>query len=179
MPKPKPDNITRHEFVLGRAERELLRDVQMSYSFSRIISPFTNLSAPGAILLGSSALLLIDYILDSIGLDPDWREIIADMTPEQVSDWFETQNLVLRGIGAIIGGLLFSYPGAIIGGAVGSGIAEAGEAAFEAADDAGVLPNWASPTGDETQEQKAASAFWLGLLQMRATLGIVAATTTD
>lgn len=179
MPKPKPDEVIRHEIVLGRAERELVRDLQMSYTFNRVITPFTDISAGGAVLLGSSLVLLIDYILDSIGLDPNWREIIADMTPEQVNDWFESQNLVLGGIGAIIGGLLGGYPGAVIGGAVGSGVAEAGEAAFEAADEAGALPDWASPTGSQTQEQAAASSFWLGLLQMRAILGIAAQNTTD
>ena len=171
MPKPKPDEVIRHEIVLGRAERELVRDLQMSYTFNRVITPFTDISAGGAVLLGGSLVLLIDYILDSIGLDPDWREIVAEMTPEQVSDWFESQNLVLGGIGAIIGGLLFSGPGAIVGGVVGSGVAEVGEAAFEAADEAGALPNWASPSGDVTQEQKATISFFTYLMTLRNQLG--------
>lgn len=131
MPKPKPDEVIRHEIVLGRAERELVRDLQMSYTFNRVITPFTDISSGGAVLLGGSLVLLIDYILDSIGLDPDWREIIKDMTPEQVSDWFESQNLVLGGIGAIIGTVFFGWPGAIVGGVAGSAAAEAGEAALE------------------------------------------------
>ena len=105
MPKPKPDEVIRHEIVLGRAEREIVRDLQLSYTFNRISSPFTNLSPSGALLLSGSGLLLLDYVLDNIGLDPDWKQIIVDMTPDGIKDWFETQNLVLGGIGAILGGL--------------------------------------------------------------------------
>ena len=169
MPKPKPDEVIRHEIVLGRAERELVRDLQMSYTFNRVITPFTDISTGGAVLLGGSLVLLIDYILDSIGLDPDWREIIAEMTPEQVSDWFETQNLVLGGIGAIIGGLLTggNIFGIAAGGAAGSAVAEG----FEAADEAGVLPDWASPSGDSTQEQRATISFFTYLMTLRNQLG--------
>jgi len=170
MPKPKPDEVIRHEIVLGRAEREIVRDLQLSYTFNRIATPFTDISAGGSILLASLGLLSLDYILDNIGLDPDWKKIIADMTPEQVKDWFETQNLVLGGIGAILGGLLGGPVGAALGGVAGGVVAEGGEAAFEAADEAGALPNWASPTGDPIARD-AARKFWLGLLQLRSTIG--------
>jgi len=182
MPKPKPDEVIRHEIVLGRAEREIVRDLQLSYTFNRISSPFTNLSPSGALLLTGSGLLLLDYVLDNIGLDPDWKELIVDMTPDGIKDWFETQNLVLGGIGAIIGGILgggvFSIPGAIIGGAVGSGVAEVGEAGLEAAQEADALPAWADPA-QSTPEEEYAKKLWLGLLQFRATVGIVAAQAVD
>ena len=61
--------------------------------------------------------------VDHVGMDPNWREIVEDMTPEQVNDWLETQNLVLGGIGAIIGLILGGPVGAGIGGVVGGGVA--------------------------------------------------------
>ena len=123
MPKPKPDNVVRHEIVLGRAEREIIRDAQVAYSINRITSPFTGMSTAGFALTGATLLFLIDYVLDHVGMDPNWREIVEDMTPDQVNDWLETQNLVLGGIGAIFG--------IAAGAAAGSGVAEVGEAIIE------------------------------------------------
>ena len=171
MPKPKPNNIVRHEIVLGRAEREIVRDLQTAYSINRITTPITNMSASGFLVAGGAALLLVDYILDNMGLDPNWREIIADMTPEQVHDWLESQNLIFGGIGAIIGGILTGgNPFGVAAGAVaGSATAEGLEAADEAV--ASVfpeewlpyLPPWAQPGSGgsitpEQEEQQQASA---------------------
>lgn len=135
MPKPKPNEVIRHEIVLGRAERQIIRDLQMSYTFNRVATPLTQLSPAGAVALSALGLLAVDYVLDSLGLDPNWREIIADMTPEQIKDWFETQNLVLGGIGAILGGIVggaiipvVGAPiGAAVGGVAGGVVAEVGE----------------------------------------------------
>jgi len=172
MPKPKPDEVIRHEIVLGRAEREIVRDLQLSYTFNRLSSPFTNLSPAGALFLSGSGLLLLDYVLDNIGLDPDWKAIIADMTPEGVKDWFETQNLVLGGIGAIIGALFGGPIGAAVGGVAGGVVAEGAEHIAETG------PAWMTPESD-TPEEKYADKLWLGLLQFRTTLGIVAAQAVD
>ena len=175
MPKPKPDNIVRHEIVLGRAEREIVRDLQLSYTFNRAVSPFTNLSAGGALFLSASGLLLLDYILDNIGLDPDWKAIIADMTPEGIADWFEAQNLVLGGIGAILGGIigaaLIPVVGAPIGAAVGG---VAGGVAAETAEDIAAAAQ-AQVERSNQEREEFTNRFYLGLLQLRATAGIVAA----
>jgi MFS family permease len=172
MPKPKPDEVIRHEIVLGRAEREIVRDLQLSYTANRLLSPFTNLSASGALFLTGSGLLLLDYLLDNIGLDPDWKAIIADMTPEGVKDWFETQNLVLGGIGAIIGALLGGPLGAAVGGVAGGVVAEVGEDIAGAGVDH--VTGQVERSNQEREEFQ--NRLWLGLLQFRATLGIVAAT---
>jgi len=173
MPKPKPDEVIRHEIVLGRAERQIVRDLQLSYTFNRVATPLTQLSPSGALALSALGLLTIDYILDSIGLDPDWKAIIADMTPEQIKDWFESQNLVGGGIGAILGaiiGLPFGGVGAIIGAAAGG---VAGGAVVEGAEWAGETgPAWMTPESD-TPEEKLADDIWLALLQLRAAAGIV------
>lgn len=36
MPKPKPDQVIRHEIVLGRSERELIRDAQTLYAIKNV-----------------------------------------------------------------------------------------------------------------------------------------------
>lgn len=162
MPKPKPNEIIRHEIVLGRAEREIVRDLKTAYFVNRITSPITNMSPSGFVVAGGASLLIIDYIMDNLGLDPNWREIVEDMTPEQVHDWLESQNLIFSGIGAIIGGLLTGgNPFGVAAGAVaGSATAEGLEAADEAV--ASVfpeewlpyLPPWAQPqSGGATPEQ--------------------------
>jgi hypothetical protein len=176
MPKPKPNEVIRHEIVLGRAERQIIRDLQMSYTFNRVATPLTQLSPAGAVALSALGLLAVDYVLDSLGLDPNWREIIADMTPEQIKDWFETQNLVLGGIGAILGGIVggaiipvVGAPiGAAVGGVAGGVVAEVGE------DIAGAAEAQIERSTEERKEFT--SRFWLGLLQLRAAAGIVAAT---
>ena len=175
MPKPKPDEVIRHEVVLGRAEREILRDLQLSYTTNRLLSPFTNLSPSGALLLGGTGLFFLDYILDNIGLDPDWREIIAEMTPEGVKDWFETQNLVLGGIGAIIGGLLTRSPsGARAGFLAGLGLAELAEDEGDPLymDDSDTVLGLVDPDLEKSRE------IWFALLQMRQVVfaGVAVAT---
>ena len=140
MPKPKPTSIVRHELVLGTAERQIMRDIQTAYSINRIASPLTNMSASGFVVAGGAAIVIVDYILDHLGLDPDWRAITEDMTPEGVKDWLETQNLVLGGIGAILGLLLGGgFIGAAVGGVAGGAVAEGAEAAWP------YLPDWAQP----------------------------------
>ena len=43
MPKPKPDQVIRHEFVLGRSEREMLREATTAYQVNRIATPMVSL----------------------------------------------------------------------------------------------------------------------------------------
>lgn len=150
MPKPKPTSIVRHEIILGSAERQIARDIQTAYSINRIASPLTNMSASGFVVAGGAAIVVIDYILDNLGLDPNWREIIQDLAPDQVSDWLETQNLVLGGIGAILGLLLGGgIVGAAVGGVVGGAVAEGAEAAWP------YLPAWAQPGGGHVEPEMA------------------------
>jgi len=134
MPKPKPDNIVRHEIVLGRSERELLDTATTAYTANRIMSPLTELLSSNAGLLLVSGVLLA-YL--ERYLPEDWKE----MSDDQLSDWFETSNIALGtagfGLGSIVG-LLFGGPvGAAIGGGVG---AVGGSVAAEVGEEA-----WASP----------------------------------
>jgi hypothetical protein len=113
MPKPKPDNIVRHELVLGRAERELLDTATTAYTANRVLSPFATLlsSTAGLLLLSGLALSYLERYLPE-----NW----ADRTEEQMFDWFETENLVVGGIGATAGGLFGALFGGLPGAAVGT-----------------------------------------------------------
>ena len=131
MPKPKPDNIVRHEIVLGRSERDLLDTATTAYTANRIISPLTELLSSNAGLLLVSGVLLA-YL--ERYLPEDWKE----MDDNQLSDWFDTSNIVLGtagfGLGGIVG-LIFGGPlgaaaGATVGAVGGTAGAEVGEAAW-------------------------------------------------
>ena len=115
MPKPKPDQIVRHEIVLGRADRELLDTAVTAYTANRVLTPVTDMlsSTPGLLLLAGIALSYGEKYLPE-----NW----SDMNDTQLADWFETENIVLGTIGAGAGGLL----GAILGGPFGAGIGAVG-----------------------------------------------------
>ena len=53
MPKPKPDQVIRHEIVLGRSERELISDGLLAYQVNKISTPLV------ALLSDVSAMSLI------------------------------------------------------------------------------------------------------------------------
>ena len=113
MPKPKPDNIVRHEIVLGRSERELLDTATTAYTANRILSPLTE------VLSSNAGLLLVSTVLLGY-LERYLPENWSDMDDNQLADWFETSNVVLGsagfGIGALLGGLVGGFPGAAVGG---------------------------------------------------------------
>ena len=115
MPKPKPDQIVRHEIVLGRADRELLDTAVTAYTANRVLTPITDMlsSTPGLLLLAGIALSYGEKYLPE-----NW----SDMDDTQLADWFETENIVLGGIGAGAGSLL----GAILGGPFGAGLGAVG-----------------------------------------------------
>ena len=85
MPKIPPNNIIRHEIVLGRAERELVRNTLESVQFKNYSTPIVAGLSDVTFTLTVSALLGlgIGAILDRSGIDPDWRNIIKDMTPDR------------------------------------------------------------------------------------------------
>ena len=70
MPKVKPDNVVRHEIVLGRADRELLEGAIAAYQINRISTPLVALLSDASALLALAAILeatgIIDFIPDEI-----------------------------------------------------------------------------------------------------------------
>ena len=61
MPKPKPDQIVRHELVMGRADRELIGGAVAAYQINQVTEPIVE------ILKDASALLAIAGLLEALG----------------------------------------------------------------------------------------------------------------
>jgi len=115
MPKPKPDEVIRHELVLGRSERDLLETATTAFTVNRVLAPFATLlsSTAGVLLIAGLALAYLERFLPE-----GWPE----MTETQIFDWFETENLVVGGVFAGLGGLfgsIFGLPGAAAGATAG------------------------------------------------------------
>ena len=68
MPKPKPDNVVRHEIVFGRSERDLLEGALIAYQVNRISTPLV------ALLSDVSAMTLIFSALAGI---LGWKYVAA------------------------------------------------------------------------------------------------------
>ena len=136
MPRLPVDGkkVVEHRITLGTKERELLDTATFSYSANRWLTPILNaLGDPVFLLLLVGAVgLAIDRLLPGI----DWRTITQDMTPDQVNDWLETQNIVGGAIGGIIGGILglgvgAPWFGAAAGTIAGNLVVEGGEWVIE------------------------------------------------
>lgn len=134
MPRLPVDGkkVIEYRVTLGAKERELFQDAQWSYTFGKVGNTISGIMSNPVLLLGLAA--YIAYKLDEL-LDPDWRTIVADMTPDQIKDWLETQNLVGATIGGIFGLFLGGPFGAVFGSILGSAAVEVGEAGVEAAGD--------------------------------------------
>ena len=130
MPKPKPDQVIRHEICLGAPERRYLDDAKTAYVFNRALSPLTNMSPSGYLALGAIVLILINKALSEMGIDPD--NIPIGQTPQQLQDWLEPQNLIVGGTLALLvalsGGSLLAVGGAGILGGVAVETAEEADA---------------------------------------------------
>jgi len=127
MPKPKPDEVIRHEIVFGSTERQIAKDLRTALVVNKVITPFTSLlsSTTGLLLVTGLGLAYLEQYLP-----PDWYH----RTDEQLRDWFETENLAAAGVGSILGGLIgamFGAPvlGALFGGVTGSATQEVAEEA--------------------------------------------------
>ena len=131
MPRSPVDGkkVIEYRVTLGGKERQLLDEVTTAYQVKNIGGTIGNILGNPAII-GLISIGLIAWVNSK--LDPDWEEIIADMTPDQLKDWLETQNLVGGGIGSLIGLLFGGLPGALVGGVVGGVAVEGGEAALDA-----------------------------------------------
>ena len=95
MPKPKPDNIVRHEIVLGRSERELLDTLVTANAATKVVvQPLVSL------LSEPKALLALFAILEGLGITDfipdDWLVILEEGASETFDDW---KDGVLAAIG--------------------------------------------------------------------------------
>jgi len=124
--------VVEHRITLGAKERELVQDAQWSYTFGKVGNTFSGIIGNPVFLLGLAG--YIAYKLDQI-LDPDWRAITEDMTPDQIKDWLETQNLVGATFGGLLGLVVGGPFGAVFGSILGSATVEIGEALYEEIDE--------------------------------------------
>ena len=76
MPKVKPDNVVRHEIVLGRSEREILDTLVTATAASRVLTPVV------ALLSDVSALSAIFILLEATGL--------IDLIPNEIREGIES-----------------------------------------------------------------------------------------
>ena len=94
MPKPKPDQVVRHEIVLGRSERELIEGALVAYQINKISTPavalLSDASAMAIIFSVIGGYLGIKYVA-SPGLE----------TAQQIYDDFMTQYEVAKVAGEI------------------------------------------------------------------------------
>jgi len=171
MPRLPVDGkkVVEHRLTLGTKERQLLDQATFSYSANRWMTPILAALSDGTFMLtfGIGLALIIDRLLPGV----DWRGITADMTPAQVNDWLETQNIVGGSIGAIIGGLItlpFGAPwfGATAGYVAGNLVVEGGEWVVEETGEVIASAAAANPT--------AFTAMMIGLLRLTNSVGTAA-----
>jgi len=84
VPKPKPDEIIRHEIVLGRTEREMMETVIAGITFNRVATPAV------ALLSDVSALSTIILILEATGVIDLDRGIFGDLLDQLNAGAFTT-----------------------------------------------------------------------------------------
>ena len=82
MPKPKPDQVVRHEIVLGRSERELISDGLLAYQVNKISTPLV------ALLSDASAMgLILGGIATYYGFKFDVGTRVYESSLDLYNDW--------------------------------------------------------------------------------------------
>ena len=81
MPKPKPDQVIRHEIVLGRSERELIEGALVAYQVNKIATPtvalLSDVSAMSIVLTALGSYLGFKYSIGSLAIDTT-QDLIND-----------------------------------------------------------------------------------------------------
>ena len=103
IPKPKPDQVIRHEIVLGRSERELISDGLLAYQVNRISTPLvaliSDVSAMSLILGGlatyygfkfdiipSAGQSALDLYNDWLIQYNAWKETVGDIRSDPIGE---------------------------------------------------------------------------------------------
>ena len=121
MPKVPPDHTERVEFVLGKAERQIVNDAAFAYQFSRIMNPIVGLLSSPVAMISVIALILTFF---QRYLPDGFLDDVKDMTIGQIADYMEAQNIFLGGLFGLAGLVFGGFPGAILGVIIGSAAAE-------------------------------------------------------
>jgi len=141
--KTKPTSVVVHRIELQQKEREIAEGLAISMMAKNWSAPLVGIMG-SPLALATIIGLWIAYLSKYLG--DGWIAQNWDATVEEVNDWLEPQNLVVGGLGAIIGaiiGLPFggigAVAGAAIGGVAGGAIVEGVEHITEEG------PAWTSP----------------------------------
>ena len=120
IPKPKPDQVVRHEIVLGRSERELISDGLLAYQINRISTPLVALlsdaSAMGLIFGGIATYYGFKFDVgtrvydSSLDLYNDFKsqydgfkETVTDIRDDPLSSLIQAIGSLIPGTGATTG----------------------------------------------------------------------------
>jgi len=134
--KTKPTEVIVHRIELQQKEREIAEGLAYSLMAKNFTAPLVGiLSSPLA--LATIVGLWIAYLSKYLG--DGWLAQNWDATVEEVMDWLEPQNLVVGGLGALIGFFLGGPLGAAVGGVAGGAAVEGIEHITEEG------PAWADP----------------------------------
>jgi len=116
MPKPKPDNIIRHEIVLGRSERELLDTVVTANTANKILTPLV--AGMSDVTFVALVILAYNYLFDeNIGIPSEAGGLVYSL--KQDFDLYrateEYQTNYKKRAGSLTGGIRNLFEN-IIGG---------------------------------------------------------------
>tara|TARA_Y100001963_G_scaffold159867_1_gene265826 strand:- start:1552 stop:1932 length:381 start_codon:yes stop_codon:yes gene_type:complete len=96
MAKPKPTHVIRHEFVLGKVEREMAEHVALTKSINNILTPIATVVAGSGMLLAGYA--SYQWLKGGVFADifnPEWRDANLPMWSEQQKAKFREANPTL------------------------------------------------------------------------------------
>jgi len=143
MTKRKPVQVIEYRISLQDKQSEQLDALITAVQVKAFAGPVVELLSSKVAMLGIIGMILVAA---SKYLGLDWEDQVEGKTVEQVADWMETQNIVVGGIFAIIGGLMGGPWGAGIGFATGVATVEGIEHITEEG------PAWASK--EQTEENR-------------------------
>jgi len=139
LPKPKPDQIIRHEYVLGKVERQMLEQTSTAYSINRVLNPIvaalSDVSFVATILSLYGVYLGFKWDLGSRGLDlakntvseliGDFQDTYEEVKGEAYSIYNNIPELIIE---SLPGANQYTYQGleAIFGAASNAGQSAAG-----------------------------------------------------
>jgi len=112
LPKPKPDQIIRHEYVLGKVERQMLEQTSTAYSINRVLNPIvaalSDVSFVATILSLYGVYLGFKWDLGSRGLDlakttvsdlvGDFQDTYEEIKGESYSFYNNIPELVIESL---------------------------------------------------------------------------------
>ena len=121
MPKPKPDQVIRHEIVFGRSERELIEGALVAYQVNKIATPavalISDISAMTLIFSAIAAYLGWEFII-SPGIDTYdqlYSEFMKQYNLNKEATIEATEDATIGVVGAAVGAI----PGVGFGGRLG------------------------------------------------------------